>query len=96
MISEEYISEIQRIFSDEGKSPEATNPSFICSLEGYYTFMWVSYDGENQRATGVHLKVGETYFSKPKTAYCGYTGKLHEINWSGDEDCQPYAWKEII
>ena len=37
-----------------------------------------------------------TYFSKAKTVACGYTGKLHEINWSGDEDYQPYAWKEII
>ena len=37
-----------------------------------------------------------TYFSKPLTVACGYTGKLHEINWSGDEDDQPYAWKEIF
>lgn len=35
------------------------------------------------------------FFSKQKTVPCGYTGKPHEINWSGDEDHQPYAWKPL-
>lgn len=38
----------------------------------------------------------ESQFSfLPKIVPCGYTGKLHQINWSGDEDHQPYAWKEL-
>lgn len=26
---------------------------------------------------------------------CGYTGKEMKVNWSGNDEEQPYAWKEI-
>ena len=26
---------------------------------------------------------------------CGYTGKEVEVHWSGNDEEQPYAWKEI-
>ncbi len=39
----------------------------------------------------------ESFYTKIKRKiYCGYTGKEFEVNWSGYDDEQPYAWKEII
>ena len=34
------------------------------------------------------------YKIKPRIINCGYTGNEIEINWSGDDETQPYAWKE--
>lgn len=27
---------------------------------------------------------------------CGYTGKELQVHWSGDDQSQPYAWRELI
>jgi len=38
----------------------------------------------------------ESYFTlKTRIIQCGYTGFGFEVNWSGDDEEQPYAWKEI-
>lgn len=39
----------------------------------------------------------EQYFSKtPRMVRCGYTGKEFIVHWSGNDENQPYAWKEIM
>ncbi len=38
----------------------------------------------------------ESEFSfKPRIVPCGYTGNPCICHWSGDDEEQPYAWKEI-
>lgn len=35
------------------------------------------------------------YCSIPREVCCGYTGKKLQVFWDGDDEDQPYAWKEI-
>lgn len=36
-----------------------------------------------------------SYFTlEPRKIYCGFTGRELVVHWSGDDEEQPYAWKE--
>lgn len=48
-----------------------------------------------QNGSADRYEVETNFFSTPLTVQCGYIGIPHEINWGGDEDHQPYAWKEV-
>lgn len=30
-----------------------------------------------------------------RTEKCGYTGKEFDVHWSGNDESQPYAWREL-
>jgi len=30
-----------------------------------------------------------------RTERCGYTGKEFKVHWSGNDESQPYAWREL-
>jgi hypothetical protein len=36
----------------------------------------------------------QTFSVKTRKVRCGYTGKELQVHWSGDDESQPYAWKE--
>ena len=37
----------------------------------------------------------QTFSYETRTITCGYTGKEFQVQWSGDDESQPYAWKEL-
>ncbi len=37
----------------------------------------------------------QTFSLKTRTETCEYTGKKFEVHWSGDDESQPYAWREL-
>ncbi len=37
----------------------------------------------------------QSFSLTPRTVTCGYTGKEFQVHWSGDEESQPYAWREL-
>lgn len=52
------------------------------------------YLTRSQSACGSRYEEKRGYFKKPKKVQSGYTSKEFEVNWSGDVDEQPYAWKK--
>lgn len=48
-----------------------------------------------QTQCGDRVECESEFKLEKRIVYCGYTGKAIEVNWSGDDEEQPYAWKEI-
>lgn len=48
-----------------------------------------------QSGCGDRYEEEQYYSSIPRTIKCGYIGKDLIVHWSGDDEGQPYAWKEI-
>lgn len=37
----------------------------------------------------------QEYSTVPRDGRCGYTGKPLKLHWSGDDEGQPYAWRDL-
>ena len=37
----------------------------------------------------------QTFSLKTRIETCGYTGKKFQVHWSGNDEGQPYAWREL-
>ena len=37
----------------------------------------------------------QTFSLKTRTIHCGYTGIEQQVHWSGNDEEQPYAWREF-
>jgi hypothetical protein len=37
----------------------------------------------------------QNFTLKPRKERCGYTGEEFDVNWSGNYEEQPYAWREL-
>jgi hypothetical protein len=48
-----------------------------------------------QSGSGDRYEEVQTFSLKTRTETCGYTGKKFEVHWSGDDESQPYAWREL-
>lgn len=48
-----------------------------------------------QTQCGDRYETESQFNLKTRIERCGYTGKEIEVHWSGDDEEQPYAWKEI-
>ncbi len=49
-----------------------------------------------QTSDGDRYEDIQTFSLKSRMVRCGYTGKEFEAHWSGDDESQPYAWKELL
>lgn len=48
-----------------------------------------------QSGCGDRYEEVQTFSLKTRTETCGYTGREFEVHWSGDDEGQPYAWREL-
>ncbi len=49
-----------------------------------------------QNGSGDRYEDVQTFYLDPRPVICGYTGKKFEVHWSGNDEEQPYAWRELI
>jgi len=71
---------------DERKNKE--KPFELPLVDGKYYVRCQSYCGDRYEEI-------QSFSLKTRTEICGYTGKAFQVHWSGDDEGQPYAWKEI-
>ena len=55
--------------------------------DGQYLVRYSNCCGDRYETEQIYSKV-------PRIIQCGYTGKDISVNWSGDDEEQPYAWKK--
>jgi len=48
-----------------------------------------------QNGCGDRYEEVQSFSLKTRTETCGYTGKELQVHWSSDDECQPYAWREL-
>jgi hypothetical protein len=48
-----------------------------------------------QNDSGDRYEEIQTFSLKTRIECCGYTGKEIEVHWSGNDESQPYAWREL-
>lgn len=48
-----------------------------------------------QSSCGDRYEEIQSFSLKTRIETCGYTGKEFEVHWSGDDERQPYAWREL-
>lgn len=48
-----------------------------------------------QSGAGDRYEDVQEYSTIPRDGKCGYTGKDLKLNWSGNDEGQPYAWREL-
>lgn len=48
-----------------------------------------------QNGAGDHYEEVQEYKKNPRESKCGYTGKKVWLHWSGNDEKQPYAWRNL-
>ena len=48
-----------------------------------------------QTDCGDHVTIIQQYKTTPRKVCCGYIGKELLVHWSGNDEQQPYAWREL-
>lgn len=48
-----------------------------------------------QSGAGDRYEEMQEYSTVPRDGKCGYTGKSLKLQWSGDDEGQPYAWRDL-
>jgi hypothetical protein len=71
---------------EERKNKE--KPFCLPSKEGKYLVRYQNQCGDRNEEV-------QSFSLKTRTVSCGYTGKEFQVHWSGDDESQPYAWREL-